>query len=119
MLEILPKSFALLLRFLEEAADSKKNCIERIELITAGVVYFNQLGNLTYFLNQEDIMPPVGNILGDTLKVSFENDATMYMEVIEKVPLTVAIFIEGKDEKYYVSGYHKVNLTSLAMITIY
>ena len=46
--------------------------------------------------------------MGETLRVNFENEAIMYMEVISMIPVTVAIMIEGKDESYMLTGIHKL-----------
>lgn len=53
--------------------------------------------------------------MGDTLKVVFENEAVMYMEVICLVPVKVAIMIEGKDESYMVTGVHNLGFSTNLM----
>jgi len=73
------------------------------------------MGNLYKYYEQEKISPHVFNVLGETLKVNFENEAVMYMEVIEMIPVTVAIMIEGKDESYMVTGHHRLGLTTNLM----
>lgn len=85
-----------------------------MELITAGIVSSGpcwtdfQIGNTYKYYDQEKICPPVFNVMGDSLRVNFENEAIMYMEVISMVPVTVAIMIEGKDEAYVLTGIHKL-----------
>jgi len=70
------------------------------------------MGNLYKFYEQEKINPTVHNFMGETLKVNFENEAVMYMEVIEMVPVVVGIMIEGKDESYIVSGTHNLGFST-------
>lgn len=38
ILEFLPKAFAVLLRYVDEAKEDGMSCIERIKLLTAGIV---------------------------------------------------------------------------------
>lgn len=38
LLEYLPNTFALLLRYVDEAQEDGMSCVERMELLTAGVV---------------------------------------------------------------------------------
>lgn len=67
-----------------------------------------QIGNTYKYYDQEKICPPVFNVMGDSLRVNFENDAVMYMEVIAMIPVTVAIMIEGKEESYMLTGIHRL-----------
>jgi hypothetical protein len=53
--------------------------------------------------------------MGDTLRVNFDNEAVMYMEVISIVPIKVAIMIEGKDESYILSGVHNLGYSTNIM----
>lgn len=53
--------------------------------------------------------------MGDTLRVNFENEAVMYMEVVSMIPVTVAIMIEGKDESYVLTGTHKLEFSTNLM----
>lgn len=53
--------------------------------------------------------------MGDSLKVTFENEAVMYMEVISIIPIKVAIMIEGKDESYILTGIHNLGYSSNLM----
>jgi hypothetical protein len=72
------------------------------------------MGNLYKYYEQEKISPHVFNILGETLKVTFENEAVMFMEVIEMIPVTVAIMIE-KEDSYMVTGHHRLGFSTNLM----
>lgn len=74
-----------------------------------------QIGNTFKYYDQEKIYPPVFSFLGETLRVNFENEAVMYMEVIAMIPVTVAIMIEGKDESYMLTGLHRLEIGSNLM----
>ena len=72
----------------------------------------NKIGNLYYFLIQKNIKPPLVNCVGESLKVTFENGAVMYQEVTSIAPMTVNIYIVGAGDSYFLSGYHRVRMTS-------
>lgn len=46
--------------------------------------------------------------MGETLRVNFENESIMYMEIICMIPVTVGIMIEGKDESFILTGTHQL-----------
>lgn len=72
---------------------------------------------MTAFFEQVDINPPVGNLIGETCKATFENNVIMYMEVVETVPLTVYVLIKHPDDYYTVSGYHKLAFSSDLLVS--
>ena len=53
--------------------------------------------------------------MGETLRVNFDNEAVMYMEVISMFPVTVGIMIEGKDESYILTGKHQIGYSTNLM----